>query len=82
MTTTVEFATGEGLVKYEITDGDLSGVKPEHLVQVRSALSLDLEPLAADEPAEQPAELPGSPAAEPAADAPPTPSRGRGRSKE
>jgi hypothetical protein len=86
MTTTVEFATGDGLVTYQITDGDLSEVKPEHVAQVRSALSLDLEAPAAapaDDAGDDESAAPETPPADDAAeDTTSSTRRGRGRARE
>jgi hypothetical protein len=51
-TTIVEFATADGLARYEITDQDLSGVAAEHLQQVTAAISAGLvvAPDAPDDP--------------------------------
>lgn len=47
----VEFATADGLVRYVLTDDDLSKVAPEHEAQVRSAFGDLTSGLpAADEP--------------------------------
>jgi hypothetical protein len=57
----VEFASADGLVRYVITDDDLSKVAPEHEAQVRSALGdlshlslADVEPPAPTETGDSP----------------------------